>query len=85
MNAQAETGVDKEILVEIKKVRGKNNILVKLLETLVNHQNDVVLNVLFSVTDEKTLQNLIKELKHNEDAYRRKVYYKMRSSYSHTY
>ncbi|EJR29172.1 Tn3 family transposase [Bacillus mycoides] len=85
MNAQAETRVEKEILGEIKKVRGKNNILAKLLETLMRHRNDVVQNVLFSVTDEETLQNLIKELKHNEDAYRRKVYYKMRSSYSHTY
>jgi hypothetical protein len=84
INGQAVKKVDRELLKEIKKVRGKNNILATLLETLFEHKDDVE-NVLLSVADEETLQNLLRELKHNKDAYREKVYYKMRSSYGNTY
>lgn len=34
INGQAQRRVDREILEEIKKVRGKNNILISLLEAL---------------------------------------------------
>ncbi|KPC70328.1 transposase [Thermoactinomyces vulgaris] len=85
INAQAERKVDREILQEIKKVRGKNNILASLLEALLEKKDHVVQDVIFSVVEEETLRDLLKELTHNKEVYREKVYYKMRSSYSNTY
>ena len=85
INAQAEKRVDRELLQEIKNVRGKNNILASLLEALFEHMDGVVKEVVSSVTDEETLRNLLRELKHNKEVYREKVYYRMRSSYRTSY
>nr|WP_281176605.1 Tn3 family transposase [Shouchella shacheensis] len=85
INGHAEKKVDRELLKEIKQVRGKNNILATLLEDMLDKQEHVVKDVLFSVMDEETAQDLLKELKYNKNVYREKVYYKMRSSYSHSY
>lgn len=85
INAQAEKRVDRELLQEIKKVRGKNNILASLLEALFEHMDGVVKEVVSSVTNEETLRNLLRELKHNKEVYREKVYYRMRSSYRISY
>lgn len=59
INGQAQRRVDREILQEIKKVRGKNNILVSLLEALLENQNNVVQDVVFSVVEEETLRDLL--------------------------
>jgi hypothetical protein len=85
INGYAEKKVDRELLKEIKRVRGKNNILATLLENMLDNQEHVVKDVLFSVMDKETAQDLLKELKYNKNVYREKVYYKMRSSYSHSY
>jgi TnpA family transposase len=85
INAQAEKRVDRELLQDIKKVRGKNNILASLLEALFDHMDGVVKEVISSVSDEETLLNLLRELKHNKEVYREKVYYRMRSSYRTSY
>lgn len=85
INGQAQRRVDREILQEIKKVRGKNSILVSLLETLLENRNNVIEDAVFSVVEEETLRDLLRELTHNKEVYREKVYYKMRSSYSNTY
>jgi hypothetical protein len=85
INGYAEKKVDRELLKEIKLVRGKNNILATLLENMLDNREHIVKDVLFSVMDEETAQDLLKELKYNKNVYREKVYYKMRSSYSHSY
>ncbi|MFB5664087.1 Tn3 family transposase [Alteribacillus sp. HJP-4] len=85
INGQAEKKVDRELLKEIKRVRGKNNIMATLLEEMLDNQENVVKEILFSVMNEETAQDLLKELKYNKNVYREKVYYKMRSSYSHSY
>lgn len=85
INGQAQRKVDREILQEIKKVRGKNGILVSLLETLLDKRDNVIEDVVFSVVEEETLRDLLKELTHSKEVYREKVYYKMRSSYSNNY
>nr|WP_188433659.1 Tn3 family transposase [Kroppenstedtia guangzhouensis] len=85
INGQAQRRVDREILQEIKKVRGKNSILVSLLETLLENRNNVIEDAVFSVVEEETLRDLLRELTHNKEVYREKVYYKTRSSYSNTY
>jgi hypothetical protein len=64
INGQAQRKVDREILQEIKKVRGKNNILVSLLETLLENRDNVIEDVVFSVVGEDTLRDLLKELTH---------------------
>jgi hypothetical protein len=56
-----------------------------LLEALLKNRNNVVEDVVFSLVEEETLQDLLRELTHNREIYREKVYYKMRSSYSNTY
>lgn len=85
INGHAEKKVDRELLKEIKHVRGKNNIIATLLEDMLDKQEHVVKDVLFAVMDEETAKDLLKELKYNTNVYREKVYYKMRSSYSHSY
>lgn len=85
INGQAEKKVDRALLKEIKRVRGKNDIMAALLEKLLGNQEDVVKDVLFSVMDEETVKDLLKELKYDKNVYREKVYFKMRSSYSHSY
>src|SRR5690606_5530610 len=52
INGQAERRVNREILQEIKKVRGKNNILASLLEALLENKENVVQDVVFSVVEE---------------------------------
>lgn len=53
INGHAEKKVDRELLKEIKRVRGKNNLLATLLEDMLDNQGHVVKDVLFSVRDNR--------------------------------
>lgn len=86
INARAGKKVDRELIQDIKRVRGKQTLLTHLLEAALESPDDAVRDVLYPVVDEETLRDWLKELKHTQPGvYQEKVYVKMRSSYSHRY
>ena len=85
ISARAERKVDKEVLNELKRVTGKNTILLNMAETALNNPDGIVRNVIYPVVGEETLRDLIKESKSTGLAYREKVYSVIRASYSNHY
>ncbi|WP_445207588.1 Tn3 family transposase [Bacillus cereus] len=85
MGARAERRVEKEFLRDLRKVRGKTNLLFRLAEKAVEQPDGVIRDVLFPIVSEDTLKDIVKETKHAGPAYRQKVYTVMRSSYGNHY
>jgi len=81
---RAEKRVEQEIMREIKRVSGKQELLFRLAETAVANPDGVVREVLFPVVNEQTLQDLVKEYK-AQGNYQRQVSTVMRASYSFHY
>ncbi|SMO57809.1 Tn3 family transposase [Melghirimyces algeriensis] len=82
---RSERKVERELLHEVKRVRGKRDLLVQLLEATLGHPDGIIGEVLYSVVDPETLLDLLKELKYTQLVYKEKVYVKMRASYSQSY
>lgn len=76
---------DKEIIEEMKKVQGKNKYIINLLEAMIDHPDGIISEILYSVADPQTLQDILQELKRNKRIYREKVYIKMHASYGNHY
>lgn len=85
INANAEKTVVKQIVGEIKRVAGKQSILLKIAQTAVENPDGVIRDTLFPIVGEQTLKDLIKEFKAQGESYREQVYTVMRASYSHYY
>lgn len=85
LNLSAEKKVVKQIIGEIKKVAGKQSILLRLAETAVANPDGIIKETLFPVVNEQTLLDLIKEFKAQGETYREQVYTVMQASYSHYY
>jgi hypothetical protein len=74
-----------EIIDEIKKVRGKNEILYKMASAAWEHPDDAVRNVIFPAVGENTIKDIIREYKYSGPSYRLKVNTRMRASYRNYY
>jgi TnpA family transposase len=85
IGARAERKVESEIINEIKKVRGKNEILFKMASASKEHPNDAVKDVIFPAVGEKTIEDIIHEYKYSGSAYKLKVNIRMRASYRSYY
>jgi TnpA family transposase len=85
IDARAEKKVKKELILEVKKVHSKNDILISLLEAALQNPDGIIKDILFSVVDTGTLESIITELKYKKSIYQEKVYWKIRSSYSSSY
>lgn len=85
IGAKAERRVETELLNEIKKVRGKNEILYKMASAAWDHPDDIVRSTIFPAVGENTIQNIIREYKYSGSAYRLKVNTKMQASYRNHY
>lgn len=85
IDARAEKKVKKELILEVKKVHGKNDILISLLEAALKNPDGVIQDIIFSLVDTDTLESIITELKYKKSVYQEKVYWKIRSSYSSSY
>jgi hypothetical protein len=66
INTRADRRVEKELINDLRRVRGKEGILFKLAEAAVDHPDDKVREALFPVVGEKTLRDLVKEAKAND-------------------
>lgn len=63
INARAEKRVSQELINELKRVRGKENILFRLAEAAVEHPDDLVREAVYPVVGEDTLNDLVSEYK----------------------
>ncbi|MDE1675218.1 Tn3 family transposase [Nocardia gipuzkoensis] len=85
INTRADRRVEKELTADLKRVRGKEGILFRLAEVAVEHPDDVVRDVLYPVVGEKTLRELVREAKADQQVFQARVRTVLRSSYSNHY
>lgn len=85
INVRAERKVDKELIHNLRKVNGKNNLLFQMAEQALDNPDGIIRDVLYPVVSKETLKELVKEFKHTGPAYKQKVYTIIRSSYSSHY
>jgi TnpA family transposase len=85
IDVRAEKKVEEEYLAEYKRVVNKEGLLYRIAEAAVGHPDEKVRDVVFPVASEKLLQDVIKEYKAKNPAFRQKVQTIMRTSYSHHY
>jgi TnpA family transposase len=82
---RAERRVEKQLIGELKRVAGKDNLLCRMAETALEYPEGIVREVLYPVVSEQTLRDLVREFKAQGNTYRQQVYTVMRASYSHHY
>lgn len=81
---RSENKVNKKIVAELKKVYGKQAILVDLARVTVSNPHGIIKEVVYPVVKEETLQEIIKESQF-EKGYKEQVYTLMRASYGSHY
>ncbi|MEE1836194.1 DUF4158 domain-containing protein [Streptomyces sp. SP17KL33] len=83
INTRAERKVDKELNAELKKIRGKEGMLLRVSEAALSEPSGTVRRVIYPVVGwEKTLKALAAEAAANEARYKARVRTALRSSYS---
>ncbi|MFF3129289.1 hypothetical protein ACFVRD_45445 [Streptomyces sp. NPDC057908] len=83
INTRAEQRVDKELNAELRKVRGKEGMLLRVAEAALSEPSGAVRRVIYPVVGgEKTLKALAAEAAANEARYKARVRTVLRSSYS---
>lgn len=83
INTRAEKKVDKELTGELKKVRGKEAMMLRVAEAALSEPSGTVRKVIYPVVGgEKTLKALAAEAAANEAKYKARVRTVLRSAYS---
>ncbi|MCX5380963.1 DUF4158 domain-containing protein [Streptomyces sp. NBC_00091] len=83
INTRAERKVDRELNAELKKVRGKEGMLLRVAEAALSEPSGTVRRAIYPVVGwEKTLKALAAEAAANEARYKARVRTVLRSSYS---
>uniref|UniRef100_UPI00404A0E40 Tn3 family transposase n=1 Tax=Fulvivirga sp. TaxID=1931237 RepID=UPI00404A0E40 len=85
ISSNAENKVVKEFVKDFKKVTGKYNILLKIAENSLEYPDGTVRDVIYPVVKEETLQDLVKELKKSDNAFKGRVFTMIKGSYSRHY
>jgi len=85
IGAHAERKVERELLDDLKRVTGKQNILFELADASLAKPDGVVREVVFPVAGEQTLRDLVKEWKATGPTYRTTLRTVIRNSYSGHY
>ncbi len=81
IGARAERKVERELLDDLKRVTGKQNLLFELADATLAHPDGVVRDVVFPVVAEQTLRDLVKEWKATGPTYRTTLRTVIRNSY----
>jgi TnpA family transposase len=81
IGARAERKVERELLEDLKRVTGKQNLLFALAEATLAEPDGIVRDVVFPVVGEQTLQDLVKEWKAIGPTYRLTLRAVIRNSY----
>ncbi|MEO8409188.1 MAG: DUF4158 domain-containing protein, partial [Propionivibrio sp.] len=85
IGARAERKVERELLEDLKRVTGKQNLLFNLADATLAHPDGVVRDVVFPVVDEQTLRDLVNEWKATGPTYRITLRTVIRNSYQGHY
>lgn len=85
IRVRAENRVEKALVADLKRVRGKHGLLFALAGAAVDHPDETVRTALYPVVSEATLRQLVKEAKASELLFRQRVRKEIRGSYSHHY
>ena len=83
--ARAERRVDRELLDDLKRVTGKQNLLFELAGAALDRPDGIVREVMFPVVGEQTLRDLVKEWKATGPTYRTTLRTVIRNSYKGHY
>ena len=81
----AENRVVQEFVADLKRVKGKPELLFKIAEAAVNNPDGKVRDVIFPVVGEQTLKDLVEEFKASGSYFTQKVMTKATASYKHHY
>lgn len=85
ISVKAEKKVVTEVTGNLEKIYGKTTLLYRLAEAAVEQPDGTVRELLFPVSGEQTLEQMVKEYHAKGPVYRRHVHTLLRSSYSHHY
>ena len=85
IGARAERRVDRELLDDLKRVTGKQNLLFELAGAALDRPDGIVREVVFPVVAEQTLRDLVKEWKATGPTYRTTLRTVIRNSYKGHY
>lgn len=85
IGARAERKVDRELLDDVKRVTGKQNILFEVADATLGKPDGIVREVVFPVVSEETLRDLVKEWKATGPTYRTTLRTVIRNSYKGHY
>ena len=85
IGARAERKVERELLADLKRVGGKQNLLFELADATLAQPDGVVRDVFFPVVGEQTLRDLVKEWKATGPTYRTTLRTVIRNSYQGHY
>jgi Domain of unknown function (DUF4158) len=85
IGARAERKVDRQLLDDLKRVTGKQNLLFELANATLGQPDGIVREVVFPVVGEQTLRDLVKEWKATGPTYRTTLRTVIRASYKGHY
>ncbi|WP_214324874.1 Tn3 family transposase [Nonomuraea sediminis] len=87
INARAERRVERELVGELTKVRGKRGIYVNMIKAAIERPDDTVREAVYPAVPGGvgTLKSLARELMATERAVSERIRYQLRGSYSHHY
>lgn len=85
IGARAERRVDRELLDDLKRVTGKQNLLFELAGAALDRPDGIVREVVFPIVGEQTLRDLVKEWKATGPTYRTTLRTVIRNSYKGHY
>jgi TnpA family transposase len=85
IDARAEQGAQAELVADLHRVRGKENLLFRLAEAALDHPDETVRNALYPVVGPSTLAELVGEGRASESALRARTRVRLRASYSSYY
>ena len=81
ISARAERRVERELLEDLKRVTGKQNLLFQLADVALAHPDGVVKDVVYPIVSEITLRALVKEWKATGPTFRTTLRTFIRNSY----
>ena len=85
IGARAEHRVDRELLDDLKRVAGKQNLLFEVAGAALEKPDGIVRDVVFPIVGEQTLRDLVKEAKATGPTYRTTLRTVIRNSYKGHY
>lgn len=85
IDSRAAAGAQAELVADLRRVRGKENLLFRLAEAALDHPDDTVRHALYPVVAPATLADLVREGRASASALRARTRLRLHASYSSHY